>query len=175
MAGLLPESDSCQLPAGLGRRAGAGQEASSGSRRRPDCLPRNRYKQKKEIENKLAALKTFVDSGRAEEEQTREFYVLQIKRWISTSLEEVESIDQEMAILSRRNALRKVGGPLGRVEAPALAERLVGGWVGALLLGSAGWGWARASPGQKGALATSGDVPAGSRCTWAVKTVVVSA
>ncbi|KAJ6663194.1 hypothetical protein lerEdw1_010330 [Lerista edwardsae] len=77
-----------------------------------------RYKQKKEIENKLAALKAFVDSGRAEEEQTREFYVLQIKRWITTSLEEVESIDQEMAILSRRDALKKGSSRLPPARPP---------------------------------------------------------
>ncbi|XP_066496113.1 immunoglobulin-binding protein 1 [Tiliqua scincoides] len=69
-----------------------------------------RYKQKKEIENRLAALKATMDSGQAEEEQTREFYLLQIKKWIGTSLEEIESIDQEMAILNRRDALKKGPG-----------------------------------------------------------------
>ncbi|XP_028571231.2 immunoglobulin-binding protein 1 [Podarcis muralis] len=66
-----------------------------------------RYKQKKELENQLATLKPFIDGGQAEEEQIREFYLLQIKKWISTSLEEIESIDQEVAILIRRDALKQ--------------------------------------------------------------------
>ncbi|KAM6426807.1 immunoglobulin-binding protein 1 isoform 2-T2 [Liasis olivaceus] len=65
-----------------------------------------RYKQKKEVENQLASLKPFVDSGQAEEEQIREFYLLQIKKWINISLEEIESIDQEIAILNQRSALQ---------------------------------------------------------------------
>ncbi|XP_015675676.1 immunoglobulin-binding protein 1 [Protobothrops mucrosquamatus] len=65
-----------------------------------------RYKQKKEVENQLASLKPFIDSGRAEEEQIREFYLLQIKKWVTISLEEIESIDQEISILSRRGALQ---------------------------------------------------------------------
>lgn len=72
-------------------------------------LSPNRYKQKKELENQLATLKPFIDGGQAEEEQIREFYLLQIKKWISTSLEEIESIDQEVAILIRRDALKQVG------------------------------------------------------------------
>uniref|UniRef100_A0A674I176 Immunoglobulin binding protein 1 n=1 Tax=Terrapene triunguis TaxID=2587831 RepID=A0A674I176_9SAUR len=63
-----------------------------------------RYKQKKEVENRLASMKAFVESGQAEEEQIREFYVLQIQKWITTSLDEIESIDQEMVILRGRNA-----------------------------------------------------------------------
>ncbi|XP_015266837.1 PREDICTED: immunoglobulin-binding protein 1 [Gekko japonicus] len=67
----------------------------------------NRYKQKKELENRLASLKTSVDSGQADEEQIREYYLLQITKWVSVSLEEIESIDQETAILSRRGALKQ--------------------------------------------------------------------
>ncbi|XP_032993752.1 immunoglobulin-binding protein 1 [Lacerta agilis] len=66
-----------------------------------------RYKQKKELENQLATLKPFIDGGQAEDEQIREFYLLHIKKWISTSLEEIESIDQEAAILIRRDALKQ--------------------------------------------------------------------
>ncbi|XP_061454760.1 immunoglobulin-binding protein 1 [Rhineura floridana] len=79
-----------------------------------------RYKQKKEVENQLASLKTFIDRGQAEEEQIREFYLLQIKKWISTGLEEIESIDQEVAILSRRDALKKGSAtrPPGRCRPP---------------------------------------------------------
>ncbi|XP_074003965.1 immunoglobulin-binding protein 1 isoform X2 [Numenius arquata] len=61
-----------------------------------------RYKQKKELENRLASMGTFVESGQADEDQIREFYILQIQKWINTSLEEIESIDQEMVILRSR-------------------------------------------------------------------------
>ncbi|XP_053130274.1 immunoglobulin-binding protein 1 isoform X2 [Hemicordylus capensis] len=77
-----------------------------------------RYKQKKEVENRLASLKTSVDGGHADEEQIREYYLLQIKKWISTSLEEIESIDQEIAILSRREALKQVQRPSTRARPP---------------------------------------------------------
>ncbi|NXP54937.1 IGBP1 protein, partial [Heliornis fulica] len=66
-----------------------------------------RYKQKKEVENRLASMKTFVESGQADEDQIREFYILQIQKWISTSLEEIESIDQEMVILRSRGTAKQ--------------------------------------------------------------------
>uniref|UniRef100_A0A8D0G7K5 Immunoglobulin-binding protein 1 n=1 Tax=Sphenodon punctatus TaxID=8508 RepID=A0A8D0G7K5_SPHPU len=66
-----------------------------------------RYKQKKEVENRLASLKTLVESGQAEEEQVREFYMLHIQKWIGTCLEEIESIDQEMVILKSRDAFKQ--------------------------------------------------------------------
>ncbi|NXM65356.1 IGBP1 protein, partial [Serilophus lunatus] len=81
-----------------------------------------RYKQKKELENKLASMRSLVESGAAEEEQLREFYILQIQQWISTSLEEIESIDQEMVILRSRDAARQAPaaahGPSRPVRAP---------------------------------------------------------
>ncbi|XP_019391777.1 PREDICTED: immunoglobulin-binding protein 1 isoform X1 [Crocodylus porosus] len=66
-----------------------------------------RYKQKKEVENRLASMKAFVESGQADEEQVREFYLLHIQKWISTSLDEIESIDQEMVILRGRDAIKQ--------------------------------------------------------------------
>ncbi|XP_075576638.1 immunoglobulin-binding protein 1 isoform X3 [Pelecanus crispus] len=66
-----------------------------------------RYKQKKELENRLASMRTFVESGQADEDQIREFYVLQIQKWINTSLEEIESIDQEMVILRSRGTAKQ--------------------------------------------------------------------
>ncbi|XP_061862502.1 immunoglobulin-binding protein 1 [Colius striatus] len=66
-----------------------------------------RYKQKKELENRLASLATFVESEQADEDQIREFYILQIQKWINTSLEEVESIDQEMVILRSRGTAKQ--------------------------------------------------------------------
>lgn len=49
-----------------------------------------------------------VESGTADEDQIREFYILQIQKWIGTSLEEIESIDQELVILKSRDAARQV-------------------------------------------------------------------
>ncbi|NXM83474.1 IGBP1 protein, partial [Oenanthe oenanthe] len=73
-----------------------------------------RYKQKKELENKLASMRSSVESGTADEDQIREFYILQIQKWISTSLEEIESIDQELVILRSRDAPRQApAGPRG--------------------------------------------------------------
>ncbi|XP_059680473.1 immunoglobulin-binding protein 1 [Gavia stellata] len=66
-----------------------------------------RYKQKKELENRLASMRTFVESGQADEDQIREFSILQIQKWINTSLEEIESIDQEMVILRSRGTVKQ--------------------------------------------------------------------
>jgi len=55
-------------------------------------------------------MKTFVESGQADEDQIREFYILQIQKWINTSLEEIESIDQEVVILRSRGAAKQVRG-----------------------------------------------------------------
>ncbi|NXQ18805.1 IGBP1 protein, partial [Peucedramus taeniatus] len=73
-----------------------------------------RYKQKKELENKLASMSSSVESGTADEDQIREFYILQIQKWIGTSLEEIESIDQELVILKSRDAAKQApAGPRG--------------------------------------------------------------
>ncbi|NXX30094.1 IGBP1 protein, partial [Nicator chloris] len=73
-----------------------------------------RYKQKKELENKLASMSSAVESGTADEDQIREFYILQIQKWIGTSLEEIESIDQELVILRSRDAAKQApAGPRG--------------------------------------------------------------
>ncbi|KAH1165623.1 immunoglobulin-binding protein 1 isoform X1 [Mauremys mutica] len=82
-----------------------------------------RYKQKKEVENKLASMKAFVESGQAEEEQIREFYILQIQKWITTSLEEIESIDQEIVILRGRNALKQASAPPQTSQHPRTAMK----------------------------------------------------
>ncbi|XP_064933420.1 immunoglobulin-binding protein 1 isoform X1 [Columba livia] len=70
-----------------------------------------RYKQKKELENRLASLRSFVEGGQADEDQIREFYTLQIRKWINTSLEEIESIDQEMVILRSRGSTKQPSAP----------------------------------------------------------------
>ncbi|NXF32156.1 IGBP1 protein, partial [Nyctibius bracteatus] len=81
-----------------------------------------RYKQKKELENRLASMRTFVESDQADEDQIREFYMLQIQKWINTSLEEIESIDQEMVIVRSRGTAKQSPapphGPSRQVRAP---------------------------------------------------------
>ncbi|XP_075394829.1 immunoglobulin-binding protein 1 isoform X2 [Tenrec ecaudatus] len=62
-----------------------------------------RYKQKKEIEHRLAALKPAVESGQADDEHVREYYLLHLRMWIGISLEEIESIDQEIKILREKD------------------------------------------------------------------------
>ncbi|KAM5303976.1 shieldin complex subunit 1 isoform 2-T3 [Glossophaga mutica] len=63
-----------------------------------------RYKQKKEMEHRLSAMKAAVESGEADDEHVREYYLLHLRRWISISLEEINSIDQEIKILREKDA-----------------------------------------------------------------------
>ncbi|XP_073920390.1 immunoglobulin-binding protein 1 isoform X1 [Castor canadensis] len=66
-----------------------------------------RYKQKKEVEHRLSALKSAVESGQADDERVREYYLLHLRRWIGISLEEIESIDQEIKILREKDSSRE--------------------------------------------------------------------
>lgn len=67
-----------------------------------------RYKQQKQMEQKLSELRALVDGGSVDEEVMREFYLLQVRRWITVALEEIESIDQEVQILRRMPSLSQV-------------------------------------------------------------------
>lgn len=60
------------------------------------------------MEQKLAELRVLVDGGSVDDEVMREFYLLQVRRWITLALEEIESIDQEVQILKRMPALSEV-------------------------------------------------------------------
>ncbi|XP_056395288.1 immunoglobulin-binding protein 1 [Hyla sarda] len=75
-----------------------------------------RYKQKKELENKLTNLKASVKSGTAEEEQVREYYLLQLQHWVCITLEEVESIDQELPMVKARAMMK--GAEVARPPRP---------------------------------------------------------
>lgn len=66
-----------------------------------------RYKQKKELEHRLSALKSAVESGQADDERVREYHLLHLRRWIGICLEEIESIDQEIKILKERDSPRE--------------------------------------------------------------------
>uniref|UniRef100_A0A2I3GB47 Immunoglobulin binding protein 1 n=1 Tax=Nomascus leucogenys TaxID=61853 RepID=A0A2I3GB47_NOMLE len=63
-----------------------------------------RYKQKKELEHKLPEMKSAVESGQADDERVCEYYLLHLQRWIDISLEEIESIDQEIKIPRERDS-----------------------------------------------------------------------
>lgn len=65
-----------------------------------------RYMQKKDTEAKLSEIKAAVDSGQADDEIVRDFYLLNVRKWIAISLEEIDSIDQEMEILKRMDVLK---------------------------------------------------------------------
>ncbi|XP_066437024.1 immunoglobulin-binding protein 1 [Eleutherodactylus coqui] len=70
-----------------------------------------RYKQRKELENRLSGLKASVKSGTAEEEQVREFYLLHLQHWVCVALEEVESIDQELPMVKAREMMKGAEPP----------------------------------------------------------------
>uniref|UniRef100_A0A8C5NA84 Immunoglobulin (CD79A) binding protein 1 n=1 Tax=Gouania willdenowi TaxID=441366 RepID=A0A8C5NA84_GOUWI len=67
----------------------------------------DRYRKKKEVESRLSAMRQAVESGQAEDEVCREFYILNIRRWITVCLEEIESIDQELPILQNMDVLKE--------------------------------------------------------------------
>lgn len=66
-----------------------------------------RYMQKKETEAQLSEIRSAVESGQADDEVVREFYLLNVRRWIAVSLEEIESINQEVEILKRMDFLKQ--------------------------------------------------------------------
>ncbi|XP_045674219.1 immunoglobulin-binding protein 1-like [Phyllostomus hastatus] len=63
-----------------------------------------RYKQRKEVEHRLSALRSAVESGQVDDEHVREYYLLHLRRWVCISLEEIESIDQEIKILRDKDS-----------------------------------------------------------------------
>uniref|UniRef100_A0A8C8RPV9 Immunoglobulin binding protein 1 n=1 Tax=Pelusios castaneus TaxID=367368 RepID=A0A8C8RPV9_9SAUR len=119
-----PESADENDPASSTSGAGpAGRQSSLVAMASSRQAKIERYKQKKEVENRLASMKTFVESGQAEEEQVREFYLLQVQKWITITLEEIESIDQEMVILRGRNALKQASAPSQSSRQPRTAMK----------------------------------------------------
>lgn len=77
-----------------------------------------RYRQKKELESRLTDVQRAVESGQADDEVTRDFYLLNIKKWITVGLEELESIAQEVEILKSMVGVNK-----GATKQPAQAVR----------------------------------------------------
>ena len=56
----------------------------------------------------MSAMKAAVESGEADDEHVREYYLLHLRRWISISLEEIDSIDQEIKILREKDTPKEV-------------------------------------------------------------------
>ncbi|XP_057243146.1 immunoglobulin-binding protein 1 [Malurus melanocephalus] len=120
---------SFQLPPSTSSEEGAGAPPTPRDPAQPNLMAMamsrtakiERYKQKKELENKLASMSSSVESGTADEEQIREFYILQIQKWIGTSLEEIDSIDQELVILRSRDAARQASAGAHGPSRPARA------------------------------------------------------
>lgn len=57
------------------------------------------YHNKNQLESRLSDIQRAVDSGRADEEVVRDFYLLSFKRWIAVCLGEMESIAKELDLL----------------------------------------------------------------------------
>ncbi|KAL0592704.1 Immunoglobulin-binding protein 1 [Plecturocebus cupreus] len=58
---------------------------------------------------------------RADDERVREYYLLRLRRWIAISLEEIESIDQEIKILRERDPSRQASASnASRLERPPM-------------------------------------------------------
>lgn len=66
-----------------------------------------RYRQKKELESRISDARKIVDSGQADDEVVRDFYLLNVKRWVTLCLEEVESISQEVEILKKMDGVKQ--------------------------------------------------------------------
>lgn len=77
-----------------------------------------RYRQRKELETRLSDVHNVVESGQADDEVSREFYLLNVQRWITVCLEEIEAIDQEVEILKNMDLLKQ-----SRANQPAQPPR----------------------------------------------------
>lgn len=66
-----------------------------------------RFNQRKETEAKLGEIRGLVESGSADEEVVRDFYLLHVRKWVTLALEEIESIDQEIEILKRMELFKQ--------------------------------------------------------------------
>lgn len=77
-----------------------------------------RYRQKKELESRISDLRKIVDSGQADDEVVRDFYILNAKRWVTLCLEEVESISQEVEILKKMDGVTQSSSKQPPVRPP---------------------------------------------------------
>lgn len=80
------------------------------------------------MEQRLSALKSVVESGEADDERVREYHLLHLRRWIGISLEEIESIDQEITILRGKDSSKEVS----LLRAASAAQKAAGGGLNIL-------------------------------------------
>lgn len=76
------------------------------------------YRKRKQLESRLSDVQKTVDSGQADDEVIRDFYLLNVKRWITVCLEETESIGQELEMLKKIDVVRQ-----GSAKQPAQPVR----------------------------------------------------
>ncbi len=79
-------------------------DLSKMNREREDKL--RRYKERKELEERLDELREAVEEGRADEDQAREFHLGSLKRQVGLCLDELASFAMEKPILRHMNAVR---------------------------------------------------------------------
>ncbi|MEQ2265751.1 hypothetical protein XENORESO_012029 [Xenotaenia resolanae] len=76
-----------------------------------------RYRQRKELEARLLDVRRVMEGGQADDEVSRDFYLLNVQRWITVCLEEIEAIDQEVKILKNMDVLKQ--GPAHQPAQPS--------------------------------------------------------
>ncbi|XP_019737211.1 immunoglobulin-binding protein 1 [Hippocampus comes] len=79
-----------------------------------------RYSQKKELEARLSDVRRSVESGQADDETSRDFYLLNVRKWVILCLDEVQSIDQEMEILKSMDQMQLGAAQPARPSRPPM-------------------------------------------------------
>eukprot|EP00057_Strongylocentrotus_purpuratus_P031811 XP_785736.2 PREDICTED: immunoglobulin-binding protein 1 isoform X1 [Strongylocentrotus purpuratus] len=90
-----------------------------------------RYKEAKELKQKLTALGDWDMIASREEDLQREFFNLMLKSWVSTALEQLNSVQQELEILQHMAKMKKTenqrpgeeGAQMRRNEPPPQQQR----------------------------------------------------
>ncbi|ESO94278.1 hypothetical protein LOTGIDRAFT_232515 [Lottia gigantea] len=94
------------------------QVALAGSNRGPDLRAMSvqraskieRFKQKRDIENKLKDLRTKVEDEHVDDEVKREYYLTMLNEWAAISIEEIDSISFEIPVLEHSNKMKEKEG-----------------------------------------------------------------
>jgi len=68
-----------------------------------------RFKEKKELQNKLKELRVQVEKDHVDDEVKRDFYITQLKQWANYAVDEIDSCALELQMLKHREELKKSG------------------------------------------------------------------
>lgn len=68
-----------------------------------------RFKRKKERDNKLKEMEAVISAKKSDEEFERDYYFELIDSWVDTSFEEIDSIEKELEILQYMKQMKKNG------------------------------------------------------------------